>query len=415
MLADEAQTARDIVASHHRVRRRCSRSSTIPRSRRSGSTRPSRVFVARDGVARARPASCWPMARCANWSSGCCSPPAAASTCLSPFVDAVPARRFAAARGDPRCHAAALGGEHPQVHPAHPRAAARSSTLGSLTGAGRRVPAHVRAVRAEHPGLRRDPERQDHAAERAAVGDPGRPSASSRWRRPSSSTSPPATPWRCSAGSRAWRAPGEITLRRLIKEALRMRPDRLVVGEVREAEALDLLIALNSGLPGMCTHPREHGARRARQAVHPAAAGRPQHRLGLRRADGRQLRSTSSCTANCCAPAGAASPRSSHPSGTSTAGVIETSTIFAPARTACSSHRRRRPGTVAKFRAAGFDPAQMLGRRRMTAAAWGACSGSACVLMLSPLLWPARACRAARRGERSAACTIGWRRPVCTW
>lgn len=46
---------------------------------------------------------------------------------------------------------------------------------------------------------------------------------------------------------------GEITLRRLIKEALRMRPDRIVVGEVREAESLDLLIALNSGLPGMCT------------------------------------------------------------------------------------------------------------------------------------------------------------------
>lgn len=32
-----------------------------------------------------------------------------------------------------------------------------------------------------------------------------------------------------------------------------MRPDRLVVGEVREAESLDLLIALNSGLPGMCS------------------------------------------------------------------------------------------------------------------------------------------------------------------
>lgn len=42
---------------------------------------------------------------------------------------------------------------------------------------------------------------------------------------------------------------GEVTLRRLIKESLRMRPDRLVVGEVREAESLDLLIALNSGLP----------------------------------------------------------------------------------------------------------------------------------------------------------------------
>jgi pilus assembly protein CpaF len=46
---------------------------------------------------------------------------------------------------------------------------------------------------------------------------------------------------------------GEVTLRRLIKEALRMRPDRLVVGEVREAEALDLLIALNSGVPGACS------------------------------------------------------------------------------------------------------------------------------------------------------------------
>ena len=46
---------------------------------------------------------------------------------------------------------------------------------------------------------------------------------------------------------------GEVTLRRLVKEALRMRPDRIVVGEVRQAEALDLLIALNSGLPGACT------------------------------------------------------------------------------------------------------------------------------------------------------------------
>lgn len=46
---------------------------------------------------------------------------------------------------------------------------------------------------------------------------------------------------------------GEIPLRRLIKESLRMRPSRIIVGEVREAEALDLLIALNSGLPGMCT------------------------------------------------------------------------------------------------------------------------------------------------------------------
>jgi len=46
---------------------------------------------------------------------------------------------------------------------------------------------------------------------------------------------------------------GEIPLRRLVKEALRMRPSRIIVGEVRQAECLDLLIALNSGLPGMCS------------------------------------------------------------------------------------------------------------------------------------------------------------------
>jgi pilus assembly protein CpaF len=46
---------------------------------------------------------------------------------------------------------------------------------------------------------------------------------------------------------------GEVRLRRLVTEALRMRPERLIVGEVRSEECLDLLIALNSGLPGMCT------------------------------------------------------------------------------------------------------------------------------------------------------------------
>jgi pilus assembly protein CpaF len=44
---------------------------------------------------------------------------------------------------------------------------------------------------------------------------------------------------------------GAIDLRRLITEALRMRPDRIIVGEVRQQEAFDLLVALNSGFPGM--------------------------------------------------------------------------------------------------------------------------------------------------------------------
>lgn len=46
---------------------------------------------------------------------------------------------------------------------------------------------------------------------------------------------------------------GEITMRRLVRESLRMRPSRIIVGEVREAESLDMLISLNSGLPGMAS------------------------------------------------------------------------------------------------------------------------------------------------------------------
>lgn len=46
---------------------------------------------------------------------------------------------------------------------------------------------------------------------------------------------------------------GEIRLRDLVKESLRMRPSRIIVGEVRAEEALDLLLALNSGLPGLAT------------------------------------------------------------------------------------------------------------------------------------------------------------------
>ena len=46
---------------------------------------------------------------------------------------------------------------------------------------------------------------------------------------------------------------GEVRLRDLVKESLRMRPSRIIVGEVRAEECLDLLLALNSGIPGMCT------------------------------------------------------------------------------------------------------------------------------------------------------------------
>jgi pilus assembly protein CpaF len=47
---------------------------------------------------------------------------------------------------------------------------------------------------------------------------------------------------------------GEVTIRDLVKNSLRMRPDRIIVGEVRDASALDMLQAMNTGHDGsICT------------------------------------------------------------------------------------------------------------------------------------------------------------------
>lgn len=53
---------------------------------------------------------------------------------------------------------------------------------------------------------------------------------------------------------------GEVTVRDLVRNALRMRPDRIIVGEVRGAETLDMLQAMNTGHPGSLTtaHANSH-------------------------------------------------------------------------------------------------------------------------------------------------------------
>jgi len=155
---------------------------------------------------------------------------------------------------------------------------------------------------------------------------------------------------------------GEITLRRLIKESLRMRPDRLVVGEVREAESLDLLIALNSGLPGMSSvHANSARDALAKLCTLPLLAGRNIDSAFV-------VPTVAGCidiVVHC--EIGRSGRRRVveivAPSGQVSGSVIETSSIFAldgVALAATGSH----PTKLAKFRAAGFDPAVVLSAAR---------------------------------------------------
>lgn len=70
---------------------------------------------------------------------------------------------------------------------------------------------------------------------------------------------------------------GEITVRTLVRQALRMRPDRLVVGEVRGAEVVELMAALNTGHAGGCGTLHANSARDvpARVEALALAAGLP--------------------------------------------------------------------------------------------------------------------------------------------
>lgn len=151
---------------------------------------------------------------------------------------------------------------------------------------------------------------------------------------------------------------GEITLRRLIKESLRMRPDRLVVGEVREAESLDLLIALNSGIPGACSiHSNSARDALVKMCTLPLLAGRNIDAAFV-------VPTVASCIDIVvhCELDGSGRRKVNEilaVTGSIENGVVGAESIFGRQEgefVATGAH----PQKTAKFRAAGFDPAVVL-------------------------------------------------------
>ena len=156
---------------------------------------------------------------------------------------------------------------------------------------------------------------------------------------------------------------GEVRLRRLVKEALRMRPDRIIIGEVREAESFDMLIAFNAGVPGLCTiHANSAREAVAKMCTLPLLAGENVSstfvvptvasavdlvvHLELDRAGRRQVREIAAVT------------------GRAEEGVVEVAEIFARGEDGELHRLGGFPAGEQRFRRAGYDLAALLAPER---------------------------------------------------
>ena len=115
---------------------------------------------------------------------------------------------------------------------------------------------------AQHPHLRRHRLRQDDAAQRAVGGDPRISERIVTIEDAAELQLHQRHVLRLEARPKNIEGEGEIPIRDLVRNSLRMRPDRIIVGEVRGAEALDMLQAMNTGHDGSLSTVHANSAAR---------------------------------------------------------------------------------------------------------------------------------------------------------
>ena len=147
---------------------------------------------------------------------------------------------------------------------------------------------------------------------------------------------------------------GEVRIRELVRNALRMRPDRIIVGEVRGAETLDMLQAMNTGHEGSLTTIHANSPRDALVAPRDARAHRRRRPAAPRdpRADLERLRP---------ARADLAARRRLAPHHAHHRGARAWSPTSSRCRTSSSRSRRTRSTTQAQARMRLLTPLQCTG------------------------------------------------------
>ncbi len=125
--------------------------------------------------------------------------------------------------------------------------------FGTLTRAVARPARGLRPRPAEHPHQRRHRLGQDDDAQRAVRVHPARRAHRHHRGRRRAAAAAASTCVRLESRPPNIEGRGEVTIRDLVRNALRMRPDRIIVGEVRDGAALDMLQAMNTGHDGSIT------------------------------------------------------------------------------------------------------------------------------------------------------------------